>query len=357
MRRARRTDGAALIRLADGLEASLANLIAGLGLIAFGLVLFALSLTIGSTAIGLGDLARALAGGPIAADLSYALSEVRLPRALTGFLAGWCVAMTGAMLQSLTRNPLADPGLLGLSQGAMVMIMLVLVFAPGAPTALIPLVALTGGLAVALLLSLLLRGQGGAGPAMLLMGIAVETVLSSVGSILILYAPTDTSYALSSWMAGSLFGAGWEEVRAMLPWALLSLPLLVVAGPILRTLELGEELAMGLGVSLARARPLILTGAVLLTATAVTTVGPLAFLGVMAPHLAQFLSPSSGRAKLILSGLMGGVLVLAADCITRGATADIALPIGLTLSFIGVPLFILTLRLRALRLHRIDERT
>ncbi|WP_448956204.1 FecCD family ABC transporter permease [Labrys neptuniae] len=350
MRRTRATDGKAVLRWRGGLELRLGNLYAGLFLIAATLALAALSSGIGTIGADLGDLARALVGTPLAADKAYALWDVRLPRILTGFLAGWLVAMAASMLQSLTRNPLADPGLLGLSQGSMIMIMLALIFAPATSQFLIPLAALAGGLAVALLLLVLVGRERANGLAILLMGIAIETVLSSIASLLILYTPSETSYALSSWLAGSLFQASWSGIAALMPWFLLSLPAAFLAGRRLAPYDLGDETAQALGEPIGWSRPAILLTAVLLGAAAVTAVGPLMFLGVLAPQLVGFLSPALARARLFLTGLMGGLLVVAADSLTRSLAGEMALPLGLSLTLIGVPLFILSLRLRALKL-------
>ncbi|SMX51065.1 FecCD family ABC transporter permease [Actibacterium lipolyticum] len=354
MKAARALDGRRILRLNSGLQIRLGNLIAAVGLAVTAAMLAIAALMLGHAQISTGDLVRALSGGELSGDQLFAIIEVRAPRIAIGFMAGWCVAVTGAMLQSLARNPLADPGLLGLSQGAMVTIMLVLVFAPNAPTGFIPLAALVGGLGVAAILGLLAGTDRSGGLAILLIGIAVETVLSSVSSILILYAPPETSYALASWMSGSLFSASWPRTAAILPWCALSLPVIWLAGPVLRALDLGAPRALSLGVGLSRAQPAILVAAVLLNSAAVTAVGPLIFLGVMAPHLASFLSPASGRARLLLSGMTGGLLVISADILTRAGLVQAALPIGLSLTILGVPLFIIALRLRALRIHSLS---
>lgn len=350
MRPARALDGKAMLRWPSGLQMRLGNLYAGLLLIVAACVLTALSLGTGSIQAGLGDLAAGFGADPLDADKAYALWDVRLPRILTGFLAGWLVAVSAAMLQSLTRNPLADPGLLGLSQGSMIMIMLLLIFAPTAPRMLVPLAALAGGLGVALALLVLVGRERSNGLGILLMGIAIETMLSSVASLLILYTPSETSYALSSWLAGSLFQASWAGIAALVPWFVLSLPAAFMAGHVLRPYELGEEMAMALGEPIGWSRPVIVVLAVLLGAAAVTAVGPLMFLGVLAPQLVGFLSPALARARLFLAGLMGGLLVIAADGLARAVAGEIALPLGLSLTLVGVPLFILSLRLRAIKL-------
>ncbi|WP_339851218.1 iron ABC transporter permease [uncultured Nisaea sp.] len=349
MKQALSIDGKPVLRLRSGLEIRVGDVWAGIALIVAAIVFSGFSINIGVTQTGFVDLLETVIGGQLGDDQTYTLWNIRFPRILLGFMAGWCVAITGAMLQSLARNPLADPGLFGLSQGAMAVIMLLLVFLPNAPRSLIPLAAMIGGLGVAFLLIWLTGGSHANGLALLLMGIAVETVLSSITSILLLYTPPDTSYAVSSWLAGSLYQASWSGIVALAPWCVLSLPAIFLIGRALRSYDLGAEMAMSLGEQVSRSRPIILFVAVLLSSAAVTAVGPLMFLGVMAPHLAGFMSQATGRSRLVLSGLMGGVLVVGADCLTRGLAGNLAIPIGLSLTIIGVPLFIISLRLKALK--------
>ncbi|MCG7521791.1 iron ABC transporter permease [Ruegeria sp. Ofav3-42] len=345
MRLTRALDTRSVLRFEGGLDLRLGNLAAGFGLTLAILGTALWSLTSGDTAIGLSELMS----GELNEEQQFALMYVRLPRLLLGVMAGWCLAISGAMLQSLTQNPLADPGLLGLSQGSMITIMILLLYLPSAPPALIPLAGLVGGLILLLVLRLLLRGSVGDGLAILLMGIALDTSLSAITALLVLYTPTEISLAVSTWLAGSLYLSSWSQVSGLLPWAALSLPILLFGAPFLRPLDLGDDRAAAIGLNPARVKPVLLLAAVVLTSMAVSAVGPIVFLGVMAPHLAQFLSAATGRARLILSGLMGGWLVLLADLIVRTGASQTTISLGLALTLLGVPLFIITLRLRALR--------
>lgn len=349
MKIARSLEGQSVLRFSNGLQIRFGNLIAAAFIMGVALLLSILSLNIGTETIAFDNLVRFLTGVDGIEESQLFALEVRLPRIILGFMAGACVAMSGAMLQALARNPIADPGLFGLSQGSMVVIMILLVIAPETPKGLIPLAALLGGLLVALLLIWMAGGSQSNGLAILLMGIALETVLSSLSMILILYTPGELSFILSDWLAGSLFSASWGMIASFLPWFILSLPLAIWLGGKLNAYEVGEELAMALGENVRRSRPFILFGAVLLTSAAVTVVGPLIFLGVIAPNLTGFITQCSGRAKLVLSALCGGVLVVGADIVSRTLSGDVALPIGLSLTLVGVPVFILALRLRSLR--------
>ncbi|SHM95125.1 iron complex transport system permease protein [Roseibium suaedae] len=345
----RATDGKRVLRLANGLQLGTGNLLAGLFLLLAALTLAAASTGLGLTHTGLSDLVRSLFGENLAGAEDFALWTVRLPRIILGFMVGWAVALSGAMLQSIAKNPLADPGLFGFSQGSMLMIMLLLVLMPAAPKSMVTLAALFGGLSVAALLLWLVGGERSSGLSIVLMGIAVETVLSSFGALLLLYLPTETSIALSEWLAGSLFQANWSIIAFFVPLFAASVVAAFLLGPAMAAYDLGTNMAMALGEPVRQSRPLVLLAAVVLNAAAVTAVGPLIFLGVLAPHIASFLSPAVARARLFLSGLMGGILVIAADALTRSTDGALPLPLGLALTLVGVPLFILTLRLQALR--------
>ncbi|MEN5278653.1 iron ABC transporter permease [Brucella sp. TWI432] len=341
-------DGRTIIRLHNGLALRQRDLLAGAALFLIMLALIILSLNVGDIHVGLTDILPVIFGQAADHDQNYAILTVRLPRIILGFMAGWSAALAGAVLQSVARNPLAEPGLFGISAGSMTMILILLAFAPAAPKAYVVLAALGGGLAVTCVL-LLLVGRGHVdGLAILLMGIAVGTVLTSVDSFLLLYLPAELSYNLASWMAGSLFQANWETILFFLPLIALSIIGIVIFGAALNCYELGNHLAMALGEPVHFSRPVILFFAVLLSASSVTAVGPLSFLGILAPQLTGFLTGATGRARLFLAALMGGNLVIAADILTRLSFGGrVSLPLGLSFTLIGVPLFLAILRLRS----------
>lgn len=238
--------GYVVLRFSGGLEIRLHNLTCAVILMMVAVVGGVALLTTGSTDSTFSDLVGLFDGDAVSGDVAFAIADVRLPRILMGFMAGWCIALTGAMLQSLAQNPLADPGLLGLSQGSLVVIMLVLVLFPGLPLIFTPCRIcrwVGGGRAV--------DGTGRAssfrGLGILLMGIAVETTLSAVTSILILYAPPEQSHAISSWLAGSLFHSDWSAVGSFAAWFVISILAILVIGRKLRSLDLGDHMALALG--------------------------------------------------------------------------------------------------------------
>ncbi|PHM58994.1 iron ABC transporter permease [Xenorhabdus sp. KK7.4] len=342
-------DGKRVLRFANGLQMRTLDIKVGLCLFTITIILVVISLSVGVTDVGVYEFLHMLFGNSLEHHQFYALWVVRIPHILLGLMVGWCAALAGAILQPIARNPLADPSLFGISQGSMTMIIILLAFVPNAPNMLIVLAALAGGLAVALFLTLLVGNNRASGLAILLMGIAVSSVLGSVSSFLILYLPTELSLHLAGWMEGSLFQASWSVIASFIPLFLLSIIGILLIGPALNRYELGNELALSLGEPIKYSRPMLMGFSVLLSAASVTAVGPLSFLGILAPHLASFISSATGRARLFLSALVGGNLVIAADIITKAAPAGVFIPIGLSFTLIGVPLFILTMRLRALR--------
>lgn len=345
----RGVDGKRALLFDSGLRVKLHNLLAFIVLLMLSIMIALVSLASGSTQLSVPETIVILFTGPAAQGDAVVIWDIRLPRILLGLMAGWCIALTGAMMQSITKNPLADPGILGLSQGSMVMIIALLVFFPAVPSSFYPLAGMVGGLFIGFMLLALVGKNSSGGLPVLLMGIALETTLSSLTMILVLYTDPETSSALSRWYAGSLFNSSWKSIENLAPWFVLSLPVILVLGFSLKSYALGDQVAMAIGEPVKWSRPLILLATVLLTSASAAAVGPIIFLGVMAPHLAEFLSPSSGRARLLLSAMMGGILVVAADLVSRTAASDIALPTGLSVVLIGAPAFIIILRIRAFK--------
>lgn len=335
-----------------GLSVKLHNLLVFFCVGVIGVLIAGFSISVGSTDLDVWDALRILFGGSASEDEHYAIYHVRLPRIALAFMTGWAVALTGALLQSMAQNPLADPGLLGLSQGALTTIMILIVFFPMVPRELYPFAAMFGGLAVGLLLLILVGRENMGGPAILLMGIAVETTLGSVTSMLILYTAPEVSQALGVWLSGSLFYSNWDNVVQFSLWFGFAIAVILISGRPTKAFDLGDHMAMSLGEPASWSKPVILVMTVLITAACVTQVGPLAFLGILAPHLARFLSPATGKSRLFLASMMGGVLVVAADLVTRSTITSQFMPIGLTIIMVGAPLFIISLRLAALRHHR-----
>lgn len=305
-----------------------------------------ISVSHGTTNLTFWDVVQGFLGAELADDKMFAIFENRMPRIVIAIMAGFMVAVVGGLLQSLAQNPLADPGILGLSQGSILAIMLVIVFYPNAPAYAYPLSGMAGAMLVGVVLLLLVGKHNQGGMVVLLMGIAVETTLSSISTVLIVHTPLDLSQRLQQWAMGSLVYSSWQTAGHMAVWFALCMGVVATLGRRLRAYDLGDQIAVSLGENIRVSKPVLVMSSVVITAYTVSAVGPLTFLGMLAPNLADFLSRASGAMRLVLAGAMGALILVIADFITRLLTLYLYVPVGLTLVLVGVPLFVLTLRLR-----------
>lgn len=274
--------------------------------------------------------------------------ELRMPRVLTAAAVGAGLALCGAVMQALTRNPLADPYLLGLSSGASVGAVVVIVLGAGL---LLPFAAFAGALA-ALAATLALANAAGALTPIrtVLAGLAVSSVFGAVTSLVIFWSATGDSYReILNWLLGSLAGTDWWSVAiaggAVL---LIGVPLLASA-PTLDAFAFGDSAAAALGVHVGRSRALLLTATALLTGALVAVSGSIGFVGLILPHAVRLLVGSRHRALLPLSALAGAVFLVWADTGARTLFDPRELPVGILTALIGGPVFaVLMLRSRRL---------
>ena len=307
------------------------------------------SLLAGSYGLGASDVLAVLRGHLPEAMADTVVWEFRAPRMIVAMLAGALLAVSGAVLQGLTRNPLADPALVGVSQGASLAVVSLIVLEPGAADgAAIPVAAFGGALAVAMLIQAI--AGGGATMRFVLTGIGVAAFLSAVTSALLTYGGIDEAVSALGWLAGSIHAAGWPEVRTLGLAGALLLPAAAWAARPLGALRMGPEMAVGLGLSVGRARLGLLVVSVATAAAAVAAVGPLGFVGLVAPHLARRLARSGPGLHLLISAATGALLVCVADLLGRVAFTPVQIPAGLVTALVGAPLFVvLVLRSQARR--------
>jgi len=276
------------------------------------------------------------------------LSQIRLPRVALGLLCGAVLGLCGAVLQGLFRNPLADPGLLGITSGAGLAVGVVVVAFPAFRAALgvwaLPLAAFAGSLAAAAAVwALSSRVSRDATAALLLAGIAV-TALAGAGTGLLIAAARDAELRdLTFWSLGSLGGATWGPLLAALPFLLLPLPFLPWMAHHLDALLLGERDARALGSPVGRVRvlALVLTASAVGASTALS--GGVGFVGLIAPHIARAFVGHGHRAVLPLSALTGAALTVTADTVARSILAPAELPLGVVLAFAGAPFLLYVL--------------
>lgn len=277
--------------------------------------------------------------------------NLRLPRALTSALVGAALALCGVVMQAVTRNPLAEPYLLGLSSGASVGAVVVLVLGW---TIALPVAAFGGSLA-ALALTLVLAGAFGGATALspsrvILGGVAVSAAFSAVTSIVIFWSTTGDSFReILGWLLGSIAGATWSSVAIVaVAFVVVGVPLALGAN-VLDAFAFGDDDARALGVDVNRVRWLLLGAAALLTGAAVAVSGAIGFVGLIVPHATRLATGHRSRALLPLSALVGAVLLTWADTLARTAFDPRELPVGIVTALIGAPVFA-ALLIRAKRL-------
>ncbi len=306
---------------------------------ALALALLLVSLGLGSSGLEL-SWARLSAGDPL---LHAVVMELRLPRALAAFATGIVLSLAGVLMQALLRNPLADPYVLGISGGAAVGALGVMLAGLGA--LLVPAGAALGALGAMLLVFAVAHGPGGwTTTRLLLTGIVVAAGCGAIVSLLLTFSDDLRLRGMMFWLLGD-FGYVRE------PWALLALSLLAIPACLLASRPLdalarGDLQAQILGVPVRGLRIAIYIAASLLTAAAVTTAGSIGFVGLVVPHLVRLVAGSAHRIVIPASALAGGALLVSADLLARTVAAPRQLPVGALTALIGVPLFLVLMRHR-----------
>ncbi len=273
-------------------------------------------------------------------NYSFIVNTLRLPRALVALLVGAALGISGAILQGLTRNPLAAPDIVGINAGAGLAAVTLIVALPSVPAALIPPAAFAGALVVAVLLYAL-AWRGNSSPIrLILIGVGLSAIASALTTVMIVTGEIfEVSRALI-WLTGSVYGRTWEQIWPLLPWLALFVPLALLRSRHLNALNLGDEVARGLGVRVELERGLLILTSVALAASAVATAGTLAFVGLIAPHIARLLVGPSHGGLLPTSAMIGGALVVLADLVGRAAFAPIEIPCGIVTAAVGAPYFL-----------------
>ncbi|MFC0032003.1 FecCD family ABC transporter permease [Micromonospora chaiyaphumensis] len=296
------------------------------------LALAVLAVGAGDYPIAPADVLRVLAGGGSPAD-RFIVTELRLPRLVTALAVGAALGLAGAVFQSLTRNPLGSPDVLGVTSGAATGALVVVVLGGG--SAALAGAAAAGGVATGLLLYALAGRHGVGGYRLVLVGIGVTAILTGVNGWLLTRAPLMDAARAALWITGSLDGRGWANALPVLGALAVLLPAVLLArAPALRLLEMGDDSAAGLGVPVRRVRVAALGSAVLLVSVAAAAAGPVSFLALTAPHLARRLTRAPGP-NLLPSAVVGAALLLAADQLAQHAVAGRQLPVGVVTGVLG----------------------
>lgn len=319
-------------------------------LVAAALAVSVLSLGAGASGVSLVRAAAALVRGEaLDPSESLVLFQIRLPRLVMGLLVGAALAVSGAVMQGLFRNPLADPGLVGVSAGAGLGAITAIVLGGALPSAwalaagphLVPLAAFGGGLAATLALYAIASRNGRTSVAtMLLGGIALAALTGAASGLLIHLADDSQLRSLTFWSMGSLGGATWTQLAAAAPLMLAALAAAPFLARSLNALALGESAAWHMGLPVERAKRLAVLTVAASTGAAVAVSGGIGFVGLVVPHLLRLATGPDHRRLLPNAALLGGVLLVLADLVSRTVVAPAELPIGIVTAIAGGPVFI-----------------
>lgn len=268
--------------------------------------------------------------------------QYRLPRAILALLVGAALALSGTIIQGIVHNPLASPDILSINHGASLAAVLALMMLPGAPVWALPAAACAGaGLAFAVLMLVTGRSAGPLQTA--LIGVALSALYAAITDYLMLSHPMEVNTAML-WLTGSLWGRSWSFVQVGAPFLLVLLPLALLYSKSFDLLTLGDAKSITLGVNVQRDRVLLLGLAVMLAAVAVAIAGPIAFLGLVAPHLARRLVGGRHLVLLPASILTGALILQISDIAVRSIKPPLELPAGIFTALIGAPYFFYLLR-------------
>lgn len=275
----------------------------------------------------------------------FVLFSIRLPRIIITLLAGMGLALSGAILQGITRNDLADPGIIGINSGAGVAIavfFLYFLIEAGSFIYLLPLVAFIGALLTASLIYIFsYKKSVGVQPIKLvLVGVGFSMALSGAMIVLVSSAERAKVDFIAKWLAGNIWGTDWPFILAVLPWLAILIPFTLFKANQLNLLGLGEPVAIGVGVSIEKERITLMFAAVALAAAAVSVTGGITFIGLMAPHIAKAFVGPRNQLFIPIAILIGGWLLLAADTVGRNIGDTEGLPAGIVVALIGAPYFI-----------------
>ncbi|UFU00822.1 iron ABC transporter permease [Radiobacillus kanasensis] len=276
---------------------------------------------------------------------TFVLFEIRLPRIIITVLAGIALALSGSILQSITRNDLADPGIIGINAGSGVGIAIFFLYFPveaGTFIYILPIVAFAGAILTAFLIyAFSYRKKAGLQPVRLvLVGIGFSMALSGLMTLLIASSEREKVDFIAKWLAGSVWGTDWVFVWAVLPWLLILIPYTYYKANHLNVLQFNDPVSIGIGLSIEKERLKLLITSAALAASAVSITGGIAFIGLMAPHLAKTLVGPRNQLFLPIAMLIGGWLLLVADTIGRNVAEPEGVSAGILVSVIGAPYFL-----------------
>ena len=308
-----------------------------------GFTIFAMvaSLTLGSVDISFSTIVHTLLGNVQTTD-EMVIWNIRFPRNIVGALVGANLAVSGAILQAVMKNPLADPGIVGVSSGAGLAGVIMLIFMPEASILLTP-VAFVGAMLSAAAVYALAWKNGIRPTRIILAGVAVSAFLGSgISALLVFYS--DKVQGALLWMVGGLSARSWPQVETLFPYTILGLVLALAGCKALTILSLGDETARGLGVPVERVRFSMTAVAALLAAGAVSVAGLIGFVGLVVPHIVRLIIGTDYKYVVPGSAILGAGVLVCCDTLGRVAFSPIEIPAGIIMAFLGAPFFLYLLR-------------
>ena len=308
------------------------------------IVLFLVSLNTGVIRIDPVTVIKTIFGSGEPRD-ELLLFEFRLPRITIAVLIGMGLAVSGAVLQGIVKNPLADPGIIGINAGAGLAVMLFVSYFStelGNSVFIMPILAFIGaGAAAVVIYAFSYKKDEGVSPIrLILVGVAVAAGISALMIVLTLKLDPRTYDFVATWLAGSIWGSNWNFVLALLPWLVVLIPFVYMKSRVLDVLNLGDHTAVSLGMNLEKERRILLAAAVGLAAASVSVSGGIGFVGLIAPHMTRRLVGNKHKYVIPICALIGAVLVLTADTLGRVILQPAEIPTGVVVAIIGAPYFL-----------------
>ncbi|WP_330615405.1 MULTISPECIES: FecCD family ABC transporter permease [unclassified Romboutsia] len=308
---------------------------------------FLVSLNMGSLSIEPLDVIKTLVGQGSKSH-EIAIFKLRLPRIVIGILVGTALAIAGTILQGVTKNDLADSGILGINSGAALFVVIYIYIMNGnvydgisnMTIFTMPIVALSGAIFGAFLIYILAWKNGINSSRLLLIGIGINVAFTSLLTIFQLRFTTQEFNRVMAWTSGSIWGASWKYVLSVLPFILIFTLLTIYKSRYLDVLNLGDEVATGLGIEVEKERRRLIIYAVILAGVATSVAGSIGFLGLVAPHIARKLVGPKHKKLIPTAALVGSLILLVSDTIARNLIAPMEIPVGIVVAIIGVPYFI-----------------
>ncbi|MFS2153429.1 FecCD family ABC transporter permease [Rhizobium sp. Rhizsp42] len=318
------------------------------GLFVLLLALLALSITVGTRQVPWSDIGAALFGH--VDDIGQAAVAVRVPRTVLAMLAGGALGLAGAIMQGVTRNPLADPGILGVNMGASLAVVVGVAWFNIASAEAYVWTAIVGaGCSACFVYTIGSLGRGGATPLKLTLAGAATSVAFASMVIAVVLPRVDIAGGIRSWQIGGVGGAAFERIVPVLPFLAVGFAISFLSARKLNSLALGDDLAAGLGERVAVARGMGALGAILLCGATTAICGPIGFIGLVVPHLCRLLIGVDHRWLLPFSAIGGACLLLAADIVGRIVARPAELDVGVVTALIGAPFFIWIVRRQRVR--------